>query len=387
MKIRETFLPYCRPFWDEDEKQETLAALESGWWSRGPKTAAFEKAMAEYVGAEHALALNSATAGLHIGLAAAGIGPGDEVITTPLTFCATVNTILEVGATPVFADIDGETGLIDPKEIERKISPRTRAVVPVHYAGQVCDMDRIGALGKKHNLFILEDAAHAVSSTYKGKRVGGFGDAAVFSFYATKNLATGEGGMLLTNNAELAETARLYSLHGMSSGAWNRYGKGGKWQYDVVVPGFKYNTTDLASALGLAQLRKLDQMQQLRREYAEYYDARFASLPGIGRLAVAPDSGSSYHLYAIRIGEELSISRDEFIEALAARNIGTSVHFIPVHTFTLYRERMGTDWGDFPKAETLSNQLISLPLYPSMTKEDLEYVADAVEEIARAHQK
>lgn len=390
MEKRKDFLPYGLPFITEKEVEEVSNVIRSGWWSKGPKTMEFEKKFAEYVGAKHAIALNSCTAALHLALVAKGIGPGDEVITTSMSFTSTSNTILHAGATPVFADIDESTGLIDPAEIERHITPRTKAIVPVHYAGQACDMDAIHAIAEKHGLFVSEDAAHAVSATYKGQLIGG-GEkcqAASFSFYATKNLATGEGGMLTTNDDELAERARVLSLHGMDRNAWNRYQKGGSWHYDVVAPGFKYNMTDIAAALGLCQLELLPQMQEIRERYAAIYDDAFSRLNAITLQRQVPYGRNARHLYYIRVQEDkLTIDRNEFIEKLSAYNIGTSVHFIPIHLHPYYQEHLGTKEGDYPKAEHFYSQIISLPLYPSMTEEDIKYVAMSVGEIAEKYAK
>lgn len=390
MEIRKDFLPYGLPLITEKEVQAVSDVIRSGWWSKGPKTMEFEKKFAEYVGAKHAIALNSCTAALHLALAAKGIGPGDEVITTPMSFTSTTNTILHAGATPVIADIDEDTGLIDPQEIQRRITPRTKAIVPVHYAGQACDLDAIRAIAGRYGLFVSEDAAHAVSTTYKDQLIGG-GDAcqaASFSFYATKNLATGEGGMLTTSDDELAEKARVLSLHGMDRNAWNRYQKGGSWHYDVVAPGFKYNMTDIAAALGLCQLELLPEMQKTRERYAAIYDAAFSGMKAIGLQGQVPYGRNARHLYYIRVKEDqLTIGRDEFIEKLGQYNIGTSVHFIPIHLHPYYQEHLGTQAGDYPHAERFYSQIISLPLYPSMTEDDVQYVAMAVGEIAAKYAK
>ena len=389
MKIRDKFLPYCVPFHDERENAAVLEAIESNWWSRGPKVAEFEKQFAEYIGVKHALALNSCTAALHLAMKGKGLGPGDEVIVTDMTFCSTVNTIVNCGATPVFADCDSETGLIDVDGIEKLITERTRAVVPVHYAGRPCDMDRINDVAKKHGLFVIEDAAHAVYTTYKGRLIGSDGNPTAFSFYATKNIATGEGGMLTTKDDELYEKAAVLSCHGMSRTAWNRYGKGGKWRYDVLEAGFKYNMTDIAAALGLVQLSRIDEMQAKREEYAKIYNERLADVKGVGILPDTALGRNAWHIYGIKIKKgELKIDRDEFIDILTDKYlVGTSVHFIPVHLHPFYREHFGTKPGDCPGAERFFEEIISIPLNPSMTKDDVLYVADAVAEIARDNAK
>lgn len=387
MKIRDEFLPYCLPFWNDEEIAAVTAAIQSNWWSKGPKTIEFEKIFADYVGAKYAVAVNSCTAALHTALAAKGIGPGDEVITTPMTFCSTANVIVHVGAKPVFADVDEATGCIDPEKIKEKITEKTKAVIPVHLAGQPCDMGKIEAIAKQHNLFILEDSAHALYTKYQDRMIGSKNTAA-FSFYATKNISTGEGGMLTTDDEQLANMARMYTSHGMSRNAWNRYSKGGSWRYDVEFAGFKYNMTDLQASLGICQLKKLGEMQTRREKYSAIYDEQLKDAVGISTPSECTIGRSSKHLYIIRVDKtKLDIGRDEFIDELTAMNIGTSVHFIPVHLHPFYREHYGTKPGDYPVAEHLFDQIISLPLYPSMKEEDVLYVAGAVREISRKHAK
>lgn len=387
LKKRDTFLPYALPCWDEREIMAVQDAIRSNWWSRGPKTSAFEQAFGDFVGAKYAVAVNSCTAALHAALAAQGIGPGDEVITTPMTFCSTVNVICHVGARPVFADVLPDTGTIDPAAVARAVTPRTRAVIPVHYAGQPCDMDAIDAIAEKHNLFVLEDAAHAVCTTYKGRKIGS-AHATAFSFYATKNIATGEGGMLTTPDEALAARARVFTSHGMSRNAWNRYAKGGSWRYDVEMAGYKYNMTDLQAALGLVQLGRIDWMQQKREQYAALYTELLTGVRGVRPPAGCALGRNAWHLYVIRVKkEELDIGRDEFIDELHAYNIGTSVHFIPVHLHPFYRAQYGTKEGDYPAAEAMFEEIISLPVYPSMTEEDVRYVAAAVRELCARHAK
>ncbi len=378
-------MPYCRPCYGAAELDGMADAIRSGWWSRGPKVAAFEQAFAERVGARHALALNSCTAGLFLGLKLYDLQPGDQVITTPLTFCATANVIVHNGATPVFADVDPVTGLIDPAQIEQKITPKTKGVLPVHYAGRACDMDAINALADKHGLFVLEDAAHAVYTTYaNGNWVGNTRNTVAFSFYATKNLAVGEGGMLTTNNAALFERAQRLSLHGMSRDAWKRFSAAGSWRYDVVEAGYKYNMTDPAAALGLAQLDRLETMQQRRLAIANAYNAAFADLPGITPLPSGPFGRNAWHLYMLLVDPaRCGFTRDQLIEQLHdVYRVGTSVHYMPVHLHPFYRQTFGTRPGDCPHAEALFAQMVSLPLYPSMTEEDVTYVCEAVRAVA-----
>jgi dTDP-4-amino-4,6-dideoxygalactose transaminase len=387
MEIRKEFLPYALPYWDEDEINAVIAAIKSNWWSKGPKTIEFEKRFADYVGAKYAVAVNSCTAALHTALAVKGIGEGDEVITTPLTFCSTANVVVHLGAKPVFADVCENTGCIDPGAIERAVTEKTKAIIPVHLGGQPCDMDKIEAIAKKHGLFILEDAAHAVYTTYKDKMVGSMNTAA-FSFYATKNISTGEGGMLTTSDEDIANEARIYTSHGMSRNAWNRYSKGGSWRYEVEVAGYKYNMTDIQAALGMSQLSRLEYMQGLREKYAAIYNEELANVTGVKTPIDGGLGRNAWHLYMIRIEkDELDIGRDEFIDALNEMNIGTSVHFIPVHLHPFYKKTFGTNEGDFPVAEGIFEKIISLPLYPSMNVEDVLYVAAAVREISRTHKK
>ncbi len=384
MNIRDDFLYYSRPYFDEEEINAVTDVLRSAWWTKGKVTVEFEERFAKLVGAKYALAVNSCTAALHLALAVYGIGEGDEVITTPMTFCSTVNTILNCGAKPVFVDVDAETGLIDPNEIEKAVTERTKAILPVHYAGLVCDMDRINEIATKYDLKVIEDAAHGLTSEYKGKQVGSFGNATAYSFYVTKNLATGEGGMLTSDDKDFIDRARVLSLHGMSRDAWKRYGAKSSWKYAVEEAGFKYNITDIASALGVEQLNKLDKMQSIRKEYAKMYDERFADCPYVSRVKPADDFvESSEHLYILKLNlDTLTIDRDVFIEQLADYNVGTSVHFIPLHLQPLYRRVLNTRDGDFPNCEAFYDRIISLPLYPSMTGDDVNYVADAVCEIA-----
>ena len=388
-KVREDWMAFCLPDVSEAEVASIADAVRSGWWAKGPRTIAFEKQFAEYVGAKYCIGLNSCTAALHLSLAAKGIGPGDEVITTPLTFAASANTILHVGATPVFADIDPDTGLIDPTEIEKKITKKTKAIVPVHYSGLAADLGEIGRLCDAYDLFLSEDAAHAVETRYNGELIGHHPRGAVsYSFYATKNLACGEGGALITDDEELAQKARVLSCHGMSAGAWNRYGKGGSWRYDIEEPGYKYNMFDLQAALAKVQLERMDDMQRRRFEVVKVYEDAFKDVPQL-RLQKTPEyCQHSRHLYILRIVPEmLRISRDEFIEELKARNVGVSVHFIALHTMSAYTKRFGFRPEDFPKAYAFSESEISLPLYSTLSVKDAQYVAAAVLDIVEKFKK
>ena len=387
--IRPDWLPFCLPDISEAECEAVTAAVRSGWWAKGPRTMEFEKKFAEYVGAKHCIGVNSCTAALHLALLSRDIGPGDEVITTPLTFASTANTILHVGATPVFADIDEDTGLIDPAEVEKKITKRTRAVVPVHYSGLAADRGALGRLCDAHGLFLSEDAAHAVETRYDGRPIGWHPRGTVsFSFYATKNLACGEGGALVTDDDEIAARARVLSCHGMSAGAWNRYGKEGSWRYDIEAPGYKYNMFDIQAALALTQLSRMDDMQRRRFEAVRVYEEAFADVPELRLQKTPAYCHHSRHLYVLRIvPERLRISRDAFIEELKARNIGVSVHFIALHTMSAYAKRFGYRPEDFPKTFAFSESEISLPMYSTLGRENAAYVAEAVLDIVRANRK
>ncbi|MCA9038413.1 MAG: DegT/DnrJ/EryC1/StrS family aminotransferase, partial [Planctomycetaceae bacterium] len=328
-----------------------------------------------------ALALNSCTAGLHIALKALNIGPGDEVITTPLTFAASVNVIEHVGATPVLADVEPDTLNIDPANVERAITSRTKAVIAVHYAGHPVELDALRDICQRHQLHLIEDAAHGIGAAFRGQPIGSGNNLTAFSFYATKNLTTGEGGML-TGPTDLLDRARILSLHGMSREAWSRYAAGGKWAYDIVEPGYKYNMTDIQAALGLQQLRRFEKMQSRRAEIVSQYNAAFAPLAAFQTPITRPHVQNAWHLYVLRLNEsELSITRDQFIDEMTARNIGTSVHFIPIHFHSFYSSKYGLKKGDFPVAEDAFRRMLSLPLSPSMTDEDVSDVIDAVLEI------
>ncbi len=393
------FLPLAAPWFGEEERQELLRVLDSDWITTGPRTQAFEQAFAEYVGCRHAVAVNSCTAAMHLVLAALDIGPAEAVITTVFTFCATAHVIDHCRATPVFVDIRPDTYNIDPAQLRKLLETgcdwhagrkqltlkgsgkRVRAILAVHYGGHPCDMDEINALAAQYGLHVIEDAAHAVGAEYRGQKIGRLGLAACFSFYATKNLCTGEGGMLTTDDGALAERARNLCLHGMSRDAWGRYGRGGSWRYDVLEAGFKYNLSDLASALGIHQLRKLDMFNRRRAELAAFYREQLAGLP-LALPMELPETRSAWHLYPVRVLSD-TMSREQVIEGLRARNIGSSVHFIPLHLMTFYRDTFGCREGDFPVAESVFRRILSLPLFARMSNADVERVADALREILK----
>ena len=386
--MRETFLPFALPSVDEAEISELAAAMRSGWITTGPRTQEFARRFADACGAAYAVPVNSCTAALHLSLLAMDIGPGDEVITSPLTFCSTANVIIHAGATPVLADVDPKTMNIDPAAVERAVTPATKAVIPVHYAGHPADMDEIQAIAAPRGIKVIEDAAHAPFAEYKGKVLGTIGDATCFSFYATKNITTAEGGMLTTDDEVLYKKASSLSLHGLSHDAWDRYTEKGSWYYEVVYPGFKYNMFDLQAALGLVQLDKFAVMQARHDEIAQFYAGAFAAHPAL-TVPVARDYVKHvWHLYPLRVRlDALAIDRAAFIEELKARNIGTSVHFIPVHLHPYYRDRFGFKRGDFPVAEAAYDAEISLPIYPRMTDADVQDVIDAVLDVCAAHAK
>jgi dTDP-4-amino-4,6-dideoxygalactose transaminase len=383
--IRAAFLPYCLPEIDSEEIDEVVDSLRSGWITTGPKVKKFEDQFAQYCGVEHAIAVNSCTAALHIALTAMGVGPGDEVIVPTLTFCSTANVVAHLGARPVVVDIDRDYQISIPA-IERAITPRTKAIIPVHYAGQASDLDEIGALARSRNIPILEDAAHAAGSEYKGRKIGAHGNTVAFSFYATKNMTTGEGGMITTPDAEAAARMRRLALHGMSRDAWKRYTQAGSWYYEILEPGYKDNMTDLAAAIGIHQLRKLDRFNLRRQEMARRYDCAFAPLECFRLMQERPNRNHVYHLYPVEIVPgSLSINRDQLIDRLKELNIGTSVHFIPLHRHPYYRDTYGYHADQFPMAEKVFENILSLPLYPKMSDSDADEVIEAVTSVALAH--
>lgn len=379
---RKTFLPFSPPLIGEEEIAEVVDTLRSDWITTGPKTRRFEQEFAAYLGAPGALALNSCTAGLHLALLAGGIGPGDEVITTPLTFAATTNVVVHTGATPVLADVEPDTLQIAPERIAAAITSRTRAIIPVHFTGHPAELDDITALAEAHQLLVIEDAAHSLPASYRGRVIGSGPNPVAFSFYATKNLTTGEGGML-TASQEFLDRARVLGLHGMSRDGWNRYGEGGQWFYEITMPGFKYNMPDIQAAIGLWQLRKLATSQARRRAVVAAYNAALAGEDAFELPVELPHVEHAWHLYVLRLRPDvLTIGRDRFMEELARRNIGASVHFIPIHLHPYYRDTFGYQPDDFPVALGNYRRMLSLPLNLRLSDQDVSDVVQAVLDIA-----
>lgn len=384
---RKSFLPFSPPLIGEEEIKEVVDTLQSGWITTGPKTKRFELEFMSYLNSPGALALNSCTAGLHTALVTLGIGEGDEVITTPFTFASSVNVIEHVGARPVLADIEEDTLNICPNKIRAAITSRTKAILPVHFAGHPVELDQIREIASVYNLKIIEDAAHALPAKYKGDFIGAGENFAAFSFYATKNLTTAEGGML-TGSPELLDKARMISLHGLSHDAWKRYDKSGSWFYEVVFPGFKYNMTDIQASLGLWQLKKLERFQQRRREVVRAYNTAFSNSEVLEIPVERPGIEHAWHLYVLRLKlEALKIDRDQFIEELKRRNIGSSVHFIPIHLHPYYREKYKYRPEDYPIAYENFKRIISLPLNPGLSEEDVSDVIEAVMDIVKEYSR
>lgn len=376
---RTNYLVYGAPQINEDEINEVSDSLHTGWLGTGPKVAKFEDMFREYTGAEYAMAVNSCTAGLHLSLIVAGLGPGDEVITTPMTFCATVNSIIHTGATPVLVDCQRDTQLIDPQKIEDAITPRTKAIVPIHLCGRPCDMDAISDIASRHSLIIIEDAAHAIETEYKGRKVGNISHLTAFSFYVTKNVVTGEGGMVTTNNPDFADKIKMYGLHGMSRDAWKRFSDNGYKHYQVVFPGFKYNMMDLQAAIGIHQLKRVNENLKRRNDIWNTYNQAFADLPIDLPAPDEPNTVHARHLYTLMIDEQRTgLSRDQFIQQLHELNIGTGVHYIGVHLHPYYRDRFGYTPESFPNATWHSERTVSIPLSPSLSDTDIEDVIETI---------
>jgi dTDP-4-amino-4,6-dideoxygalactose transaminase/nucleoside-diphosphate-sugar epimerase len=386
--VRTAFLPFALPLMGREEEEEVLDSMRSGWITTGPKTKRFEQDLADYTGAKHVIAVNSATAALHVALAARGIGKGDEVIVPLITFPATANVVIHQGAKPVFVDVDPETFNIDVSKIEAAVTPRTKAIMPVHMAGQPCDMDAIFEIARRHNLAVIEDAAHAVGTEYRGTKIGNLAGslATCFSFYPIKNMTTIEGGAILTNDDEFADRCRLFALHGISKDAWKRYTAAGYQHWDTLVAGFKYNMTDIQSAVGLHQLKRLEGFLQARERYARLYREAFADLPELELLRVDEGNRHAWHLLVVMLRlERLSIDRDGFMEALRQEGIGTGIHFRSLHIQPYYQRKYRLRRDDFPHAAAVSDRLLSLPLYPKMTERDVLDVIEAVRKLVAAY--
>lgn len=377
------FIVFGSPVIGPEEIEAVTETLRTCWLGTGPRTKEFEARIAEYTGAQHAIAVSSCTAALHLSLAAHGIGPGDEVITTPMTFAATANSVVHTGATPVFVDCERDTLNIDPAQIEAAITPRTKAILPVHFAGRPVAMDEILAIAKAHELVVIEDAAHALETRYKGRRIGETGGStSCLSFYVTKNITTAEGGMVLTNDEELARKARVLSLHGLSADAWARYSDGVPRHYEVVVPGYKYNLTDIASSIGLVQLRKVEEWLPRRDELWDRYNEAFADLPVITPAPVEPQTRHARHLYTLLVADEAPVDRDGFRSGLHAEGIGTGIHYAPLHRHPYYRDRFGYTDAQFPNCAFIGSRTLSLPLSPKVSDAEADRVIAAVRKVA-----
>ncbi|NES23405.1 MAG: DegT/DnrJ/EryC1/StrS family aminotransferase [Symploca sp. SIO3E6] len=382
--IERNFLPFALPDISDEEIQEVIDSLQSGWLTTGIKTKQFEQEFAQFLGRNvEAIAINSATSGLHLALEAVGVSSGDEVITTPYTFTATAEVIRYLGANPVFVDIDTRTFNIDTNKIEQAITPKTQAIIPVHFGGLSCDMNSILEIAKTHNLAVIEDAAHAIPTTYDGNLIGSLdSDATVYSFYATKPIATGEGGMLVTRNSDIAQRCRTMRLHGISRDAFDRYtSTKPSWYYEVVAPGFKYNMTDIAASLGIHQLKKVWKFQEKRAQIAQYYNSQLSTLPLLLPPQAPNDNLHSWHLYVIRLDETANISRDEFIQQMTSQGIGCSVHYIPLHLHPYWRDTYGLKPEDYPQSLATHQKAVSLPIYTKMNQDDQERVVKSVKEI------
>jgi dTDP-4-amino-4,6-dideoxygalactose transaminase len=380
----ESFLPFHRADLGDEEIAAVVDVLRSGWLTTGPKAIEFEREFAAMVGAQHAVAVNSCTAALHLALEAAGLREGDEVLVPTMTFAATAEVVTYFKAKPILIDCVQDTLNLDTDRIEEAITDKTRAIIPVHFAGHPCDMEQIQSIARTHGLHVIEDAAHALPARYQGKMVGGIADSTCFSFYATKNITTGEGGMVTTNNAEWAARIRMMSLHGLSRDAWNRYSAEGSWYYEILSPGFKYNLTDIAAALGLAQLKKCDRFWKTRERYATRYHEGFRDLPEIICPQAASHVQHAWHLYVIQLDlDRLRITRNEFVRQLQQAGIGCSVHFIPLHLHPYYRNMWGYRPNDLPVSNMVFQRIVSLPLYSKMTEADNDRVIDTMHKLVK----
>ncbi len=376
--MRKEFLVFGSPLIEQPEIDEVVASMKSGWLGTGPKVHRFEEMFREYKGTNHAMALNSCTAALHLSMLAVGIKPGDEVIVPTMTFAATANAVIHAEASPVFADCLRDTINIDPEDVERKITAKTKAIIPVHFSGRACDMDAIMDIAERHHLKVVEDCAHAIETEYHGKKVGTFGELGCFSFYVTKNVVTGEGGMAITDNEEYANKIKILALHGMSKDAWNRFSDTGYKHYQVVYAGFKYNMMDIQAAMGIHQLPRVDCYRLRRKEIWNRYNEAFKDLPVFIPALIEANAKHAYHMYNLLLDiDQLTITRDEFLDAMTKRNIGVGVHYIALHLHPYYRQTFGYKKGDFPNAEWISDRTVSLPLSAKLTDGDVKDVIDA----------
>lgn len=379
--MRSKFLPFSQPAINQDDIDGVVQVLKSGWITTGPKTSAFERAFQDYLGASYSVSLTSATAGMHLVLMVQNLKPGDEVVTPSMTWGSTVNLLTLLGLKPVFADIDRRTLMVTPETIKKVLSDKTRAIIPVHFAGCPVDLDPIRQIAAERDLIMIEDAAHALGSRYKGSLVGKTGTA-IFSFHPIKNITTGEGGMVVTDNQDVAERVRILKFHGLAKDAWQRYSRDGKAQVEIIVPGYKYNMTDIQSSLGLTQLARVEALNARRGELSALYDQLLSDISEISHIqSPSYPHQNSYHLYIVILDiDRISINRDEFVDALKKRNIGTGIHFRPVHTQEYYREKAGYRRGSLPETEWVGDRLFSLPLFPDMTERDVKDVVDAIKE-------
>jgi perosamine synthetase len=385
--VRDSRLPYGRQWLDEDDIADVVEVLRSDWLTTGPKVEEFEQAFADFVGVKEAVAVSSGTAALHAAMYATGIGSGDEVVVPPMTFAASANCVVYQGGTPVFADVDPDTLLIDPAQVASKLTPRTRAVVAVDYTGQPCDYDELRGLVSQHDLFLVADACHAPGATYKGRSVGSLADLSAFSFHPVKHISTGEGGMITTDDSELARRMRIFRNHGITTDHRQREQQG-SWIYEMVDLGYNYRLTDVQCALGLSQLRKLPEWVARRQAIARQYDEAFAELPAVEPLGLREEVSHAYHLYVVQLGlEHLRADRGQVFSALVAEGIGVNVHYIPVHLHPFYRKRFGTGPGLLPVAEAAYQRLITLPIFPRMRRQDVDDVIRAVRKIVNAYSR
>jgi len=378
--MRKNFLVFGSPCIGQEEIDEVVATMKSGWLGTGPKTHQFEKEFAEYLGVKHCVAVSSCTAALHLSMIAAGIGPGDEVIVPSMTFCASANSVIHTGATPVFADCTIPEMVLDPVDVKRKITSRTKAILPVHFHGRPVDVDAIQKIAREHGLYIIDDAAHAIETEYKGRKVGHFAECTCFSFYVTKNMTSVEGGMVATDNDEWADRIKIYALHGMSKDAWARFSDKGYKHYQVVMPGFKYNMTDIQASIGIHQLHKLEKNWVRRQEIWNAYNNEFRDLPLDLPAKVDNTIRHAYHLYAIRVRDEAGISRDALMQRLQDQKIGTGVHYTALHMHQYYSQTYGYKEGDFPNAEKIGDTTLSIPFSAGLTDEDVADVVKAMKE-------